>query len=272
MFKFLEDEHTCAFAHDETVAAGAEGSAGTCGVIVAGREGMHGIEASHSARSDGSFCTAGHHDIGLAETDEVEGGRDGVGAGGTCRGGGVVGAMEAILYGNLSGSDVCNHLGDEEGVEARTAFCTVDSVVGNLLFEGVDTADADTKHHSDAVLVDGLEVHGAVSNGFHCCYESELLVTVHLAHFLLVDEVGRIEILYFAGELCLEFRSVKALDGGCSADAGYEIVPGFFEGVADGGDCSEASNYYSFQFHMGKCWGVDVCGVDVMYGGGWRVC
>ena len=129
MFKFLKDEHTCTFAHDEAVAAGAEGAAGTCGVVVAGREGMHGIEASYSARSDGSFCTAGYHDVGLAETDEVKGGSNGVGAGCTCRGGGVVGAMEAILYGNLSGSDVGNHLGDEERVESRTAFCAVDGVV-----------------------------------------------------------------------------------------------------------------------------------------------
>ena len=123
----------------------------------------------------------------------------------------------------------------------------------------MDTADADTEYHSDAVLVDGLEVHGAVSDGFHGCYEGELFVTVHLAHLLLVDEVCSVEIFHFAGELCLELRSVKALNGGCSADTGYEVVPCFFEGVADGGDSSEASNYYSFQFHMEKVLGVWMC-------------
>ena len=112
--------------------------------------------------------------------------------------------METVLDGNLTGSDVGNHLGDEEGVELRAVFL-VAGIVSGFFFEGVDTADTYAENHADAVLVDGFEVPAAVVDGFHGSHERILLVEVHLAGLLAVDEVSGLEVLHFASELSLEF-------------------------------------------------------------------
>ena len=82
MFQFFENQTAGTFAHHESVTACAERTAGTLRVIVAGREGMHGIETTHAAREDGSFGTTGNDDVRLAQTDQVEGVSQCVGRGG----------------------------------------------------------------------------------------------------------------------------------------------------------------------------------------------
>ena len=115
MFEFFEHEDTGTFTHHETVAALAEGTAGALGVVVAGREGVHGIEATESAGRYGSFCTTGDDGVRLAEANEVESVSDGVGRRRAGRSGGIVGtwnpymieicpeAMSAIILGMKKG-------------------------------------------------------------------------------------------------------------------------------------------------------------------------
>ena len=73
MFKFLENEHSATFSHDEAVATGTEGTACLLRLVVPCAQGMHCREASHASCGDGSFGASAHDDIGLAQTDEVEG-------------------------------------------------------------------------------------------------------------------------------------------------------------------------------------------------------
>ena len=78
MLEFLKDEDHRAFADHETVAALGEGARGGLGGVVAGRQGVHRVEAAHTCGIYGSLRAAGHHHVSLAETDEVERVDDGV--------------------------------------------------------------------------------------------------------------------------------------------------------------------------------------------------
>ena len=73
VLEFFENEHTGAFAHNETVAAGGEGTRSVLGVVVARGEGVHSRETAHAGRPDSGFGTAGNNGISLAEANEVEG-------------------------------------------------------------------------------------------------------------------------------------------------------------------------------------------------------
>ena len=49
--------------------------------------------------------------------------------------------METIHDGNLSGSNVRNHLGDEERIEFGAVFLTGQGIVARLFFECTDATD-----------------------------------------------------------------------------------------------------------------------------------
>ena len=102
VFELFEDEHTCAFAHDEAISAGAEGAAGTLRVVVARRERVHGVETSYAACRNGCLSATRHHDVGLAEADEVKGGSDGVRARCASRRGGIVWPVETVFDGDFA--------------------------------------------------------------------------------------------------------------------------------------------------------------------------
>ena len=70
----LEDEGAGAFTDDEAVTIRVEGTRCVLGVVVARREGLHGVEASDGRFVDRSLGSARHHDIGLAVADGVESG------------------------------------------------------------------------------------------------------------------------------------------------------------------------------------------------------
>ena len=62
---------------------------------------------------------------------------------------------------DLSGSDVGNHLRDEERIELRTSLDVL-TVVDHLLLERVDTTDAHAVNDADAALVHRLKVESRV--------------------------------------------------------------------------------------------------------------
>ena len=65
MFQLLQDETAGTFTHDETVTAGTERATGLLRLIIAGRQGLHGVEASDTRLTDGSLGTTGNDDVGL---------------------------------------------------------------------------------------------------------------------------------------------------------------------------------------------------------------
>ena len=112
---------------------------------------MHGIETAYTASGDGSFRTTGYDSIGLTQTDEVKRIGNGICGSGTCRTSCVVGTMEFIHDGNLSGSNVRNHLGDEERIEFGAVFLTGQGIVARLFFECTDATDTGAEDDTDSV-------------------------------------------------------------------------------------------------------------------------
>ena len=247
VLQLLKDEAPGTFAHDEAVAAGAEGAAGLLRLIVAGGEGFHGVETADATFCDGSLGTAADNHVGLAQTDEVEGISQGVGAGGAGGGRHVVGAVEAIEDADVPGGDIGNHLGDEEGSEFGADGVSGTLVAAQLLLKGLDAADADAIDDAHAVLVNRVEIHGAVLDGLLRSGDGVLAVEIHLAGFLAVDTVGfGVKVLHLASELGLEFFCVEMRNRTCAALAGYKVLPGLVNRVAQRGDGAESCYYDSF--------------------------
>ena len=249
VFEFFEDEDTSTFTHHETIAAGTEWAASACGIIIAGREGMHSIETAKTTRADSCFGTTGYHHVSFTQTNEVEGISNGIGRRSTSRGSGVVRSVESILDRDAARSYVGNHLGDEEGAETRSLFFVGKCVFSDLFFEGVNTTDAHSEPHADVVLVDSLEVHTAVLDSFHCCYECILLIEVHFADLFAVNEICCHKIFDFAGKVRFELRGVESFDGGGTAYTLEKVVPSRLNVVTNGGNCTKTGDYYSFEFH-----------------------
>ena len=72
VLKFLEDEASCSLGHHEAVAACAERARGFRGLVVARREGVHGVESAHAACADGCLGSSADYCVGLTQADEVE--------------------------------------------------------------------------------------------------------------------------------------------------------------------------------------------------------
>src|SRR5690606_39223990 len=82
VFQFLDHQHAAAAGDDEAVALGVVGTGGHGrGVVVAGREGAHGIE-QHAHGPVFLFTAAGEHDVLFAELDLFHGVADAMRAGG----------------------------------------------------------------------------------------------------------------------------------------------------------------------------------------------
>ena len=65
--------------------------------------------------------------------------------------------METEVDAYLSGSDVRNHLRDEEWVELG-AVLRVLAIIGNLILESLYTTNAHTIDNADAVLVHFIQI------------------------------------------------------------------------------------------------------------------
>ncbi len=165
MFKLLKDEDCSAFAHHKTVARSREGARGGLGRVVAGREGVHGVEATYAGRENGSLRTAGDESVGLAEADIIERVDDGVVRRSAGAHHAVVGAVVAILHRHMAGSDVGDHLGDEEGVVFGTLLF-IERIVTGFLLEGVEAADTGGYDNAYPVAVEvGSLLQAGVGHG-----------------------------------------------------------------------------------------------------------
>ena len=116
VFQFFQLQQTGTFTDDEAVAGAVEGTGSLGGiVVVVGRKGLQGREASHAQRRHRGFHTAGDGRADAAQQDLAEGGADTVDGGGTGGGGHDVGAFGAGEDGDLAGTHVGDEHGDQEG-------------------------------------------------------------------------------------------------------------------------------------------------------------
>ncbi len=145
---------------------------------------------------------------------------------------------------DLSGSDVGNHLRNEEGVEFGARVDML-AVVHHLVLEGLDATDADTVDDADAGLVLLLEVEPRVLDTLDGADHGQLRVAVHLAHFLAIQVVSDVEILHLTGKLRLEVCRIKMRNRRSTALSGHEVLPRLLRCVAHGRDGTESCYYYS---------------------------
>ena len=131
----------------------------------------------------------------------------------------------------MSGRDITNHLGYEEGTEARSLLDVL-PVVNHLVLECADASDPDAVDDSDTVFVDVVEIDSAIFDTLYGTDDGQLRVAVDLASLLPVDIVAHVEVFHLAGEMCLAQRAVKLCNGRSSADTCHEVFPRLFGCVA----------------------------------------
>ncbi len=68
----LQDQDRGALPHHEPVAAGVEGTRRARGIVVAGREGLHGGKTGDSDAGDGGLAPSAHHGVHPPGPDEIE--------------------------------------------------------------------------------------------------------------------------------------------------------------------------------------------------------
>ena len=126
----------------------------------------------------------------------------------------------------------------------------IQRIVSGFFFKCMEAADTGSYDNTHAILVDRvLGVDTCVGYGLTGCHNGILGIKVELTKLLAVEVFVTVEVLYLAGELCLELRCVKMGDRTGSADAVLGVLPRGGNIVADGADHSEAGYYDSFKFH-----------------------
>ena len=83
--------------------------------------------------------------------------------------------MESVHDRNLSGSDVGDHLGDEEGAEARTCFGVI---AAHFLFKGPETTDTGGDDDPDTVLIYCLYVKLGIGDTLFGCHHGKLSIAI----------------------------------------------------------------------------------------------
>ena len=146
----------------------------------------------------------------------------------------------------MPGSDVSDHLGNEEGIVFRS-FLAVHGIIPGLLLEGVKTTDASSEDHAYPVFVDTLLiVEVSVVDSFLGCLEGIHRVEIQLTHLPAVEIVLRLEVLNLTGKLRLEERRVEVRDLAGSALSLHSVFPRCRHIIAYRGERSETGDYNSF--------------------------
>ena len=78
MLQLFKHHTTAAFAHNKTIAVLVERPRSRQRIVVAERQGMHGVESANACLTDTRLGTAGYHSHGLAVTNQIETGDDGM--------------------------------------------------------------------------------------------------------------------------------------------------------------------------------------------------
>ena len=136
------------------------------------------------------------------------------------------------MDGNLSGGDVGNHLGNEEGIELRTVLLIL-GIIAHLFLKGLNTPDTDAEDYADAVLVLLLQVPAAVFHGLHGSNHGELRIAVHLTGFLAIQIIVDIEVLHLTGKLRLKQACIKQGDGSSPTHTVDQVVPHLIGRITD---------------------------------------
>ena len=174
-------------------------------------------------------------------TDEVPAGADGIGPTAARGGDAVVGAHGSGDHGNLGGTHVGEHHGDEKGSDTARAAVQQDLV---LLGEGGYAADTAADDDMDAVAVHFARVELGLGAGFLGCDGGELGEPVHAPGVLALKVILGIEPLDLGGETGIECLGVEAgnvVDAGLASGDG---APGIGDVQAQRADHAHACYHH----------------------------
>ena len=251
MLQFLEDEGCGALAEDKSVAVFVEGARGGLGVVVAGGEGSHVAKASDACLDDGAFRPAGHHKVGLAEADKVEGIANGHRRCGAGRSGAVVGTLQAVADGNLAGTDVDDDFRYPVGAETGLSVFR-SAELNQLVLKTFHTAHAGTPHNTETGLVDWRVEQTCITECLVDSNQAIDTVVVEEAELLPVEVVERIETFELASNLAFELGGIETCYWSGTAHTFDQGVPQLGDIVANRGERAETGNNYSFQLHRAE--------------------
>ena len=209
VFHAFQHHDGCSFGQDEAVTVPVERLAGPLGVVVLARQGAKGVESGNGQGGHRSLGAAGENDLGLAVTDKVPAGADGVGPAAARRRDAVVGAHSTGDHGNLGGSHVGEHHGNQEGSYSAGAAVQQDLV---LFGEGGYAADAAADHDMDAVAVHLAGIELGLGAGFLGRHRGELGEPIHAPGVLALQVFLGVEALDFGGKAGVEGLGVEAGD------------------------------------------------------------
>ena len=239
MLQFFQDQNAGAFTHDEAVAILVPGTAGASRIVVAGGKRAHSSESAYAHGSDGGFSTTCDHDVGILVLDDAKGIADGMSAGGAGRGRGFIGAFGAVLHRNMSGGEVDDGGGDEKGRDlART---TVDERLV-LAFDHIESTDAGTDVNADAFVIFGRDLQARHPNGFIRRGERKVDEAAHFFYFFSLDEIERVEIPDFGGNLAGKRGGIEGGDAIDPTFSGGERRPYLAAGMAQRADHADAGD------------------------------
>lgn len=194
MLKFFEDQDTAAFAEDESVSVGIEGSASFFRGIVACGQGLHVGETGHAHGGDGGFGTAGQHDVGFTVLNGFESVAHrvvGASAGG---GNGEIGAAQTILNRQIPSGGVEHHFGDGERADPIRPLA---EQTEHLFFDFVEPPDAGAQDRTAAVGVFFAKVDAAICDR-----------VIRGPHCELGESIESLGILCLAGRAGIESRHI----------------------------------------------------------------
>ena len=139
MLEFFHDNDSRAFGKYESIAIAIEWSTRTGGIIVARTEGLHCRETANAERSHCAFAATGHHHVGIATLDDVEGCADSVTSSGAGSRGSDICALKPKANTHISSQCVHHKFGNHERTDrARTAI----KELSQAHLDGVDAADS----------------------------------------------------------------------------------------------------------------------------------
>src|SRR5947209_6896254 len=146
---------------------------------------------------------------------------------------GGIGPAQAEMDGDIARGGVGNHLGDDEGADLAGPAV---NVVGMLLLELIETANAAADNDAAAVRIFPAEVQAAVLNRRDRRYQGELSEAIEPAGHLGLESRLGIEVLHLAAEVNLEGGGVELFDAADAAPAGAERAPEFLDVRGEGVD------------------------------------
>ena len=223
VFEFLEQQHACALAHDESIALPVKRPGGVLGIVVARGECLHCRKAAHAHGHHGRLSATRKDSPGITHLDGAPCLTQRVGAGGTGAAGGHVGSAQSVVDGENPGRHVQDEHGNHEwGYPLRPSF----HQNAVLVLLCCQTSNPATDESSNVLAICIFKIQTGVLQGFPSGKNTQLRKTIRTPDFLGVGKCrNRIKILHLRCDLAGIVGNVKGRNTLNSASTGENVFP-----------------------------------------------